>query len=82
MNTLLAPERSSSVLHPSMLAGRTPRPSAADRFAMRVALWLLMRSTHPVADDRELRRSRHELARLRTQRELSWERRHHLLPTF
>ncbi len=81
MNTLLAPERPSAVLHPSVLSGRTPRPSAVDRLAMRVALWLLMRSTQPVADDRELRRSRHELARLRTQRERAWERRRHLMPT-
>lgn len=75
MNTLLAPEQRSLVAETTILAGRTPRPSAVDRFAMRVALRLLIWSTRPVSDDREGRIRRHELHRQLAQRERGWEHR-------
>lgn len=80
MNTLLDVERASPVPHEPMLTGRTPGPTATDRLAMRVALWLLVRSTLPVGEDRQLRRAQHALDRQRTQRERAWEQRRHLLP--
>ncbi|GAA3904785.1 hypothetical protein [Microbacterium invictum] len=80
MNTLLESEQRSTAPETSILLGRTPRPSAVDRIAMRVAVRLLIWSTRPVGDDRDERVQRHELASQLAQRERVWEQRRLLNP--
>ncbi len=78
MNTLLAPQRSSAPPDSLRTTPPVPRPSLADRIAMRVGLRLLLWSTRAARRVRD-----HELCirRYRVQEETARRERAHLRET-
>lgn len=79
MPTLIAPQRT-TIDESSLPPGRVPRTSLVDRITLRVALWLLMRSTRVQTPSyrTESQRTLHEQER--ESRESEWQLRYLRLP--